>query len=157
MKKRKKAELDIQFNNLHDGQVEIFVRYDYEKLKFKATYGSSDPIGDLVYCLLKILDTGRRSAMIWSSNPYNYEFIFESSSDVLQLKMRQFANVKSGGTFNISTLAVQGTAYQIFRPFWKALRDLEANQLLVKYERATGKQFPINELRRLGEKVVAMK
>lgn len=156
MKKRTKAELEVRFGKPHDGRIEVLARHDYQKLKFRASYGAADPIGELVYCLLKTLDGSARAEVIWVSKPYNYQFVFERHAEGRQLTIRQIAELKTTAP-GMTLFTLRGTAYQILRPFWKALRDLEADQLIEKYERGTARRFPLNELRRLGEKVVALR
>jgi hypothetical protein len=156
MGKHHKNVFTVRFARPRRNCLDVFVRYEYQTIKFHPTFAPSDPLGDLIHGLLKILNGASRATVLWQSKSMEYEFIFEPQGDELQVKVRECLRLRIG-SIGTRVHCWSGSPYQVLRPFWKALRDFEAEQLIPKYENDLGRDFPLRELRELGEKIVDLK
>ena len=114
-----------------------------------ASYVPCDSVADLANALALILKGGPEATVSWNEEPIRYDFRFSQSRDgvhVVVMRLRGSGRPSNGGD---ELLSERGTALDIVRSFWRALRRLESSMPPDEYHAAWGYSFPAAKVKEI--------
>ncbi|MFN2456109.1 MAG: hypothetical protein ABR577_18045 [Pyrinomonadaceae bacterium] len=149
-------KLKVEFSAPQDGWLTVTLTAVERHLKFFPSHTPYDSISELVYALLKVVDGYGDAVVRWNDEPVEYEFLFKFEDDRVDFKVYTILD-SVAGRMREEEFAFNGTLYEIVRPFWKALRDMESKQSFADYKRQWREPFPESEMLELTRKVKALK
>jgi hypothetical protein len=150
------GRLTVDFGEPEDGWLTVTINQNDKELRFFPSHVPYDSVTELAQALLKIFDGYEEAIARWNDEPVGYEFRF--NRDGGRAKFIVYALTTSvAGSVREEVFASHGSDYEVLRPFWKALRDLESRQGLEEYRKQWREPFPKREVEELTERVKALK
>ncbi len=113
-----------------------------------------DSLGELVISLLTLLRTPQVTTTTqWNMEPAELEFRFARQHDAAQLTVYRYPDARRAHDLQVHLTDIQASYGALVRPFWRALRRLEATpRLRVNWPHpfpTTQLQHVTNELRQV--------
>jgi hypothetical protein len=142
--------------DLGDSGAEVELSVGENRYSFLPTHVAYDSIRDLVDALGNLLSGYAQVNVRWNDEPAEHEFVFEKSGDQADFKVYFLKNTLLG-LEREEVFATRGTVYEIIRPFWKALRDLEGRYTAEEFLRRWREPFPTNEMRHFNQRFEKLK
>lgn len=125
--------------------------------RFFPSHVPYDSINELTNALLKILDGFPEAIVHWNDEPVEHEFMLMSESELINFKVYEIINSVITGKIRAERFSFCGTLYDVIRPFWKALRDMQSKQSPEEYEKQWREPFPLREMIELTRRVKEIK
>lgn len=92
------------------------------------------------------LFSGRSPVKVrWNDEPVVHEFIFDKTENELDFRVL-LINETLFGKDREEVFSISGNLYEVIRPFWVALRDLESRYSLDEYQHRWRSPFPVREM-----------
>ena len=147
-----RAKLKVSFDGPQHGWITLSLDSGHDAVQFSVEHVPFDLITELASALRDLL-CGRPSAMARGNDgPIAYQLVFEQAEGLINLRV--FADYeKFAGKTRDELFAYADARYQVVRPFWKALRDLETKQTLTAYQAQWREVFPVREMSLLMDKI----
>jgi deoxyribodipyrimidine photolyase len=150
-------KLKVNLGQPEHGWLNVELSVGDRTYSFYPSYTPYDSIGELVEALLTILDGRDKAAVRWNDEPTEHEFIFKSKGNRANLRVyliRVASTIKTQAKREPELVfAFDGSVYEVIRPFWKAIRDLQSRQSLDEYRERWGRPFPQVEAEELTERI----
>jgi hypothetical protein len=118
------------------------------------SYTPYDSLANLVSALIVLCpdDGADLDALVnWNAEPTQYEFRFRKRGEDVSLDIVRFPGASRASGLGQVALAASGSYRDVCRPFWKALRALQARLTSDEFESAWRRPFPGDALARLTE------
>lgn len=144
---RQERKFKVQFSDVKNGWMTVSLVSAKQLLTFSASYTTYDPISE--YDFLSWPES--ESIVHWNEKPDEYVFVFLSEREKAEITVYEISQRVSGRAREL-VFAFSESHLQIALPFWRALRDLEANSIH-NYEVEWRRQFPSREMVVLTEKL----
>lgn len=138
------------------GWLRVELSLDDQVYKFHPSYVPYDSITELVSALLKILTGYDKAIVRWNDEPVEREFVFDVAGERIDFRV-YLINETAIEKQREEVFSFSGSVYEVIRPFWKALRDMESMQSLEEYEKQWHRPFPEREIMELTKRVKKMK
>lgn len=138
----------IRFDDLENGWLTVRLEKGEQKYMFVPSHVPYDSIQELADGLGNLLSGYTEAKVRWNDEPVEHEFFFDKTETALFFKVVLLHETRFGKQPE-EVFAMQGTLYQIIRPFWVALRDLETRYSTEEYQQRWRELFPVNEMRLL--------
>jgi len=120
-------------------------------LEFSASYTPRDSITDLARAASALLAGVPTTAVIWNTEPTEFEFDFQTSGERVELEIRKFPDFRRGGRRSgVPVARIKSDAPTVARAVWRALRRLEGRMPPEEFAVAWRHQFPRDSVDRLG-------
>ncbi len=136
----------IKFDDLADGWLTVRLKEGNQEYTFFPSHVPYDSIQELADGLGNLLLGYLQAKTRWNDEPVEHEFVFDKTENQLSFRVRLLNETRLGKQPE-EVFATHGTLYQIIRPFWVALRDLETRYSAEEYQRRWQEPFPVNEMR----------
>jgi len=144
------AVIRVEFDRPAHGWMGLRVQAGQAVLSVSASAVPRDSIGDLAGAICFVLKGGPEAVVVWNEEPAEYEFRLSKEGEDVRLVVQSFAGGgrRRGGGKQV--LAVSGGRLEVCRPFWRALRRLQASMPANEYRAAWGHPFPDAKMSELG-------
>lgn len=125
--------------------------------QFVPSYVPYDSFGELVHALLGILDGYDETIVRWNDEPLEHKFVFRQQNAQVVFNVYAVINSVVSGKVDEELFSFSSRVYEVLRPFWKALRDMQARQTIEEYEKQWRWRFPEREMLELTRKLKNLK
>ncbi|HEY1013877.1 MAG TPA: hypothetical protein VGE07_14295 [Herpetosiphonaceae bacterium] len=147
--------LRVRFGEPARGWLAVSLSGDGRELEFVASAVPADSLSDLADALL-VAASGAPAAVAWHEEPGAIIFGFRMDKGKLAFaawREPSFSGGResAGGAEQTPLFAAQAPPAAILRPFWKALRDLQAASAQEEHQASWGHRFPERAVARLGD------
>lgn len=137
---------NIRFDDLENGWLTVRLKNGDQEYTFIPSHVPYDSIRELADGLGNLLLGYTQTKARWNDEPVEHEFVFDKTGNQLSFQV-MLLNERRLGKQPEEVFAIQGTLYEIIRPFWAALRDLETRYPAEEYQRRWREPFPVKEMR----------
>jgi len=146
------GKLKVSFDGPQYGWLTISFSVREEILQVSVEHVPYDVVTELADGLHDLLCGHPDAVARGNDGPIEYQFVFEQEGNLIRFEVIVDHETLAGKTQE--TLFVFSDAlYQLVRPFWKALRDLETRLPMTEYEAQWRETFPKREMSLLTEKI----
>jgi hypothetical protein len=129
-------KLTVEFDGPQAGWLTVKLDAEDQGYEFWPSHVPYDSISELVNALLNILDNRKNAVVHWNDEPVEHLL---------------------HGAIPEEVFCFNGTLYEVIRPFWKALRDMETRQSYAEYEKQWREPFPEHEMDDLTKRMNAFR
>jgi hypothetical protein len=150
-------KLKVQFDAPEAGWTTVMLSAGERHYQFFPSHVPYDSFSGLVNALLKILDGSPEAIVRWNDEPVEHEFLFASEGERVNFKAYEIIDSVVAGRVREEKFAFCGARYDVLRPFWKGLRDMQSRQSLEEYERQWCEPFPEREMVELTRRMKEIK
>ena len=140
----------VQFGDVQNGWMPVELVAGREYLAFSASSVPSNSVHDLAGALIVLLGSDCEVAVVWSTEPAEYEFQFSSSSVLAKLEVIEFADSRRVRDQRRIVFTVEGSRREMVLVFWRSLRRLQS---CPDFEHHWGAPFPHRDIELLGERL----
>ncbi|MBA3715504.1 MAG: hypothetical protein H0W76_24110 [Pyrinomonadaceae bacterium] len=149
-------KLKIDFDAPEAGWTRVTLSAGEHDYQFVPSHVPYDSVTELVRALLKILDNYPEAIVHWNDEPVQHEFVFVSNGGQVDFRVYEIIDSVVGRRRD-EKFTFGGSRYEVLRPFWKGLRDMQSRQNLEEYERQWREPFPECEMVELTRRMKEMK
>ncbi|MFN7944013.1 MAG: hypothetical protein U0Z53_01455 [Blastocatellia bacterium] len=142
----KSERFTIRFDDLENGWLTVRIKQGNAEYTFFPSHVPYDSIRELTDGLGNLLLGDTQATVHWNDEPIEHEFVFDKTGNELSFRVLLLNETRLGKQPE-EVFGLQGTLYEIIRPFWVALRDLETRYPAEEYQRRWREPFPVNEMR----------
>lgn len=136
------------------GWVAVELSCEDQTYRFFPSRALYDSIWELVCALLAILQGSSEQIVHWCDEPQEHEFSFRRENGQLEFQVFPIAySTVVGRRREDQVFYYRGSYYEVIRPLWKALRDMQSSQSLEEYEKEWRHPFPVSEMTELTARV----
>jgi hypothetical protein len=119
------------------------------------SYTPYDSLRDLIRALCALLSEDTEMTVRWAYNPDEMDFNFKAAGGEARLEVMWYKNqLRAEGTGE-RVFFFEGSRLDVCRPFWEALRDMQADVEVDEFARNWRREFPAAEMRGLTEEIAA--
>jgi hypothetical protein len=147
----------IAFDNLRNGWVDFKLESEGEIIiQDSFSYTPYYSFFDLVDVLDFFNDCKRNldKSVVFSTEPYEYEFLFKQRGEEVQLKVLGHKDDRRTDNFDC-IFSIHGSYKEVCIPFWRGLRGLQSKYDPQELEEAWNSPFPSAELDELSKTIKA--
>lgn len=150
------AKLKVEIDAPENGWTRIKLNSESYSYEFFPSDVPIDSISELVKALLEILRGSKKAKVYWNDEPVEHNFIFDCENGNCEFKVYEVFESVSERNLT-EKFSFDGKKYDVVRPFWKALGDMQSKQSLKEYEKHWGNLFPANEMIEIKQKLQSLK
>jgi hypothetical protein len=148
--------LKIDLGQPRHGSLDVELSAGDRTYKFFPSYTPYDSIGELARALLVVLN-GDKAIARWNDEPDEHEFIFEPQENQIMFQVNFIPDpvvTRRGLKREPEQVFIfTSSAYEVIRPFWKALRDLQSRQSREEFKERWRGEFPERDVMELTERL----
>lgn len=153
---KRNERFKIQFDGPEHGWMTVQLKHRNQQYTFAPSHVPYDSIQELTDGLGNLLSGYTQVKTRWNDEPIEHEFVFVTTGHQLSFQVLQLNETRAGKQPE-KVFATEGTIYEIIRPFWVALRDLETRYPAEEYQRRWREPFPAHEMRHFTEQLKKLK
>jgi hypothetical protein len=150
-------KLKVEFAAPKAGSTVVKLTCGEESYQFFPSYTPYDSFGELVTALLRIINGERDALVRWNVQRDEHKFVFTSDGERVEFKVYEIIDSVVGWSVDDEKFSFAGSLYEVLRPFWKAVRDMQSKQTLVEYKEQWRRDFPEQEVTELTLKIKRLK
>jgi hypothetical protein len=150
-------KLSVSFNSPQCGWMSFELRAGERSLAETVSYTPYDSLVDLIDALVKLLKDDTELTVTWAHNPDELDFNFSARGDEAKLEVERYRDSLRTGVTGERAFTYAGSRLDVCHPFWKALRDLQADIEVDEFARNWRREFPAREVLRLTAEIEAEK
>lgn len=152
------VKLKVEFAAPEHGWTVINLSAGDNSYQFAPSHTPCDSFSELLKALLNIIDGVRSASVLWNDEPVEHKFEFTCfGKGFVNFKVYEIVKSIVGGTFDRERFSFAGSVYEVLRPFWKGLREMQSKQSPEELKRHWQWSFPESEISELGEKLKSLK
>ena len=146
------GRLEVSFDGPLHGWLAISFCSGEKTFQLSVEHVPFDVVTELADGLHDLL-CGHPSAVARGNDgPIEYQFVFEREGALAKFEV-VVSYEKLAGKTRETLFVFSDDLYQLARPFWKALRDLETRLPMTEYDAQWREAFPVREMSLLTEKI----
>jgi hypothetical protein len=150
-------KLHVSFNSPQCGWMSFELRAGEQSVAEAVSYTPYDSLVDLIDALVKLLKDDTELTVKWAHDPDEFDFNFRARGDEAKLEVEWYQDSLRAGATGELVFDFAGSRLEVCHPFWKALRDLQADIEVDEFARNWRREFPAREMLRLTEAIEAEK
>ena len=147
------AKLKVEFAAPEHGWTVVNLYAGHNSYQFVPSYVPYDSFGELLKALLNIIDGAPQAVVRWNDEPVEHKFVFSSDGKHVNFKVYEIIKSVIAGNVDQERFSFVGSLYNVLRPFWKGLRDMQSRQSAEELKRHWQRSFPESEISELTVKL----
>jgi hypothetical protein len=151
------AKLKVEFAAPEHGWTVVNLSAGDDAYQFVPSYVPYDSFSELLKALLNIIDGAPDAQVRWNDEPVEHKFVFSSNGEQVNFKVYEIIKSVVVGSVDEERFSFAGGLYEVLRPFWKGLRDLQSRQSAEELKRHWQWSFPEREILELTVKLKRLK
>jgi len=151
------SKLKVEIDPPEDGWTMVTLSAGDRYYRFVPSHVPYDSIRELVEALLKIMDGYLEAVVRWNDEPVEHQFVFMSEGEQVNFRVYEIIDSVVAGKVRDEKFGYGGSRYDVLRPCWKGLREMQSRQSREEYERRWREPFPEREMIELTRKLKEIK
>ena len=151
------AKLKVEFAAPEHGWTVVNLSAGDHSYQFAPSHVPYDSFGELLKALLNIIDAVPEAVVRWNDEPVEHKFVFISDGKKVDFKVYEVIKSVIDGNVDEVRFSFIGSVYDVLRPFWKGLRDMQSRQSPEELKRHWQWSFPKSEITELTKKLKRLK
>lgn len=148
-----KAKLKVEFTAPENGWTVVKLSSGDESYQFFPSHVPYNSFGELIKALLNIIDGVPDATVYWNDEPVEHKFVFTTDSKRVDFKVYEIIKSVIAGNVGKERFSFVGSLYEVLRPFWKGLRDMQSRQSSEDFKKHWQWAFPDSEISELTQKL----
>jgi hypothetical protein len=150
---RSDKRLMVSLDDPRHGWIGLEITYDDDRFSDSLSYTPNDFVRELASALKSALAAAQGMA-IAHSEPVTYELVFlPLPEDMLELTIASYSDWSRKKYSREVVFSVTLQTKRVIRPFWRALRSVEARISKDRYRQEMNHDFPASLVREIGDLV----
>lgn len=153
-----RAKLKVEFTAPEHGWTIVKLSLGSESYQSFPSHTPYDSFGELIKALLNIIDGVPDAIVLWNDEPVEHKFVLIADSERVNFKVYEIIkSVTTGIVTDVERFSYEGNLYEVVRPFWKALRDMQSKQSSEDFRKHWQWTLPEREILELTQKLKSIK
>lgn len=149
-------KLKVELCDLEHGWITVGLQRDKDDCCFRTEHVPYDVVNELAKGLNSIIEGETEAIARCHDGSLEYEIRFEEHGAQIEVKVQVTYQVLAEKSRD-EIFTATGSRYEMLRPFWKAIRDLEGHFSTEEYKRRWREGFPTREVEVLTQRIKALK
>jgi len=149
--------LRVSIESPQSGWMAMRLQAGDQTLAMSVSHLPADSLLDLINALSSVLTGGVEKVVRWNCEPDEYDFIFITGGDTVQIDVAHFPDHRRKKVDAQIVFSLRDSALHVCLPFWTALRDLHRRVEVNEFARHWRRDFPNGAMQRLTKAIKAAK